>query len=154
MVSRDEQMTMLKKIRRSLNKMFREFLVYHHSSLEFRAKLITLMIATDIEISECEENLLRETAHRIYHDDDERAEVLIDTVKEYFEKIKTKNGLDFEHLIVQVQRQVKEVKRFREKIDVEMLKPFIDCHKEEEERIFAMRIIEFLEELKEEHGTV
>jgi hypothetical protein len=37
---------------------------------------------------------------------------------------------------------------------VEMLKPFIDCHKEEEERIFAMRIIEFLEELKEEHGAV
>ena len=145
---------MLKNFRRKLNKMFREFLVYHNSSLEFRAKLITLMIASDIIISECEENLLREIAHKIYKDDTERSEVLIDTVKEYFEKIKTKNGLDFEHLIVLVQREVREVKRFREKIDVDMLRPFIDCQKDEDEKIFGERIIEFLEELKRDHGVV
>ena len=145
---------MLKKLRRNFNKMFREFLVYHNSSLEFRAKLITLMIASDIQINECEERLIRESAHRIYRNDDERAEVLIDTVYEYFEKIKTKNGLDFEHLIVLVQRELKEVKRFRDKIDIDLLRPFIDCHEDEEEKIFGERIIEFLEELKEEHGTV
>ena len=133
--------------------MFREFLIYHNSSLEFRAKIITLMIASDITISECEEEVLRETAGKIYHNDTERAELLIDTVKEYFEKIKTKNGLDFEHLIVLVQREVKEVKRFREKIDIEMLRPFIACHEDEDEKIFAERIIEFLEELKRD-GTV
>ena len=145
---------MLKKFKRNLNKMFREFLVYHNSSLEFRAKLLTLMIASDIQISDCEEKLIRESAYKIYADDEERAEVLIDTVKEYFEKIKTKNGLDFEHLIQLVQREVKEVKRFRDKIDIDLLKPFVDCQENEEERIFSERVIEFLEELKEEHGAV
>ncbi len=145
---------MLKKLRRKLNKIFREFLVYHNSSLEFRAKLLTLMIASDIKISDCEERVLREAAEKIYDNDTERSEVLIDTVKEYFEKIKTKNGLDFEHLIILVQREVKEVKRFREKIDIDILRPFLDCHEDEDERIFGERVIEFLEELKQEDGTV
>ncbi|HHH37408.1 MAG TPA: hypothetical protein ENK77_02195 [Epsilonproteobacteria bacterium] len=145
---------MLKKFRRKLNKMFREFLVYHNSSLEFRAKLITLMIASDIQMSECEERVLRETAHKIYENNTERAEVLIDTVKEYFEKIKTKNGLDYEHLIILVQREVREVKRFHDKIEIDLLRPFIDCQEDEDEKIFSERVIEFLEELKQEHGAV
>ena len=141
---------MFKKLRRGFFKMFREFLVYHNSSLEFRAKIITLMIASDTKINECEEKALEDAAHKIYKDDNERAELLIDTVKEYYEKIVTNNGLDFEHLIVLVRREVKEVKRFRDKIDTELLKPFIDCHDDEDEKIFAERIIEFLEELKKD----
>ena len=145
---------MLKKIRRKLNKMFREFLVYHSSSLEFRAMLITLMIASDSEINECEEITLREAADKIYNGDDERAELLIDTVKEYYEKIKTDNGLNFEHLIILVQREIRENKRFSEKIDIEILKSFSVCLKEEDDKIFNQHIIEFLEELKQEYGTV
>ena len=75
---------MFRKIRRKLNKMFREFLVYHSDSLEFRAKLITLMIASDSEINECEEKMLKEVAYKTYDYDEERAELLIDTVKEYY----------------------------------------------------------------------
>jgi len=145
---------MFKKIRRKLNKMFREFLVYHSSSLEFRAKLITLMIASNNEISECEEKILKEVACKTYDYDEERAELLIDTVKEYYEKIKTDNGLNFNHLIVLVQREIRENRRFSKKIDIEILKPFSECLKEEDDRIFNQRIIEFLEELKEEYGTV
>jgi hypothetical protein len=111
------------------------------------------MIASDIQISKCEEQALREAADKIYKGDTERAEVLIDTVKEYFEKIITKNGLDFEHLIVLVQREVRETKRFREKIEIDLLRPFIACHEDEDEKIFSERIIEFLEELKRD-GTV
>lgn len=145
---------MLKRFRRSMKKIFRELLVYHNNSLEFRAKIITLMIASDSNIDECEEKVLSETAHKIYSDDSERAEVLIDAVKEYFVKIKTKNGLDFEHLIVLVQREARENKRFCTKIDADMLTPFIACHEDEDEKIFARRIIDFLEELKKEHGAV
>ena len=145
---------MLKKIRRKMNKMFREFLVYHSSSLEFRAKLITLMIASDNELNECEEKTLREAADKIYKGDEERAELLIDTVKEYYEKIKTDNGLNFNHLIILVQREIRENKRFSEKIDIEILKSFSVCLEDEDDRIFNQHIIEFLEELKQEYGTV
>ncbi len=131
--------------------MFREILVYHHSSLEFRAKILTLMISADGEICECEKQKLKEIAYSIYGDDQDRAELLIDTVNEYHKKIVTNNGLDFEHLIAQVRREVKEVKRFCEKIDIGLLMQLHECMDEEDdEALFQLRIIEFLQELKHE----
>jgi len=143
---------MLKSFKRSIVKMFREFLVYHNSSLEFRAKLLTLMVSSDGEMSECEKHKLKEIAHQIYKDEDERAELLVDTVKEYHTKIITDNGLNFEHLIQQVNKEVKEVKRFCKKIDIDILMQLHECigEEEEEERLFQMRIIEFLQNLKNE----
>jgi len=134
-------------------KMFRELLVYHNSSLEFRAKLLTLMISSNGEVCECEKQKLKEIAHEIYDGDQERAELLIDTVYEFHTKIVTNNGLDFEHLIAQVRKEVKEVKRFCEKIDITLLMKLHECMDEEEdedEALFQLRIIEFLEMLKEE----
>ena len=143
---------MFKWLRRNLINMFREFLVYHHSSLEFRAKLLTLMVSSDGEMCECEKQKLKEIAHEIYHDEEERAELLIDTVKEYHNKIITKNGLDFEHLVQLVNKEVHEVKRFCEKIDIEMLMKLHECTDEEDTdgRLFQLRIIEFLQGLKDE----
>jgi len=143
---------MFKTLKRKIRKMFREFLVYHHSSLEFRAKVLTLMVSSDGEMSECEKEKLKEIAHEIYRDDEERAELLIDTVKEFHNKIVTDNGLDFEHLVRQVDQEVHAIKRFCQKIDLDILMKLHECIKEkdEEERLFQQRIIEFLESLKKE----
>lgn len=143
---------MLKTVKRSIMKMFREFLVYHNSSLEFRAKLLTLMVSSNGEICECEKQKLKEIAYSTYDEDHERAELLIATVKEYHEKIITNNGLDFEHLIQLVAKEVREVKRFHQKIDIAMLMKLHECVEGEEESLFQMRIIEFLQGLKEEYG--
>lgn len=145
---------MFKSFKRNFMKMFREFLVYHHSSLEFRAKIITLMISSNGEISECEKQKLKEIAYSIYVDDEERAELLIGTVNEYHTKIITNNGLDFEHLIQLVARDVRRVKRFHEKIDIEMLLQlhYCICEEDEEEILFQKRILEFLQSLKDEYG--
>ena len=139
---------------RLMRRMFREFLVYHHSSLEYRAKILTLMVSSDGEMDECERQKLKEIAFEIYKDDPERAEVLIDTVIEYHNKIVTDNGLDYEHLILQVSNETKAVKRFADKIDIDLLKKLHECidDEDEEEYIFQERIIEFLEHLKEECG--
>ncbi len=144
---------MLKNFRRKIIKMFREFLVYHNSSLEFRAKVLTLMIASNEEINECEDKLLIEIAHQIYEKNSDRAEILIDTVYEFFEKIKTDNGLDFEHLIMQVERETRTVKRFSAKINIPVLQRFAHCLKKEDDIIFHQRIIEFLERLKKDYGV-
>ncbi len=145
---------MFKSLKRSITKMFREFLVYHNSSLEFRAKLLTLMVSSNGEISECEKQKLKEIAYNTYSKDQERAELLIDTVNEYHEKIITNNGLDFEHLIQIVAKEVREVKRFHQKIDISLLMELHECVEEddEEDRLFQMRIIEFLQGLKDEYG--
>ena len=145
---------MFKSLKRTVTKMFREFLVYHHSSLEYRAKILTLMISANGEICECEKQKLKEIAHAIYGNDLERAELLIDTVNEYHSKIITHNGLDFEHLIQIVQKETKEVKRFAGKIDMKLLMQLHECMDSEEDILFQQRIIEFLQGLKDEYGVV
>ncbi len=141
-------------LKRNFMKMFREFLVYHHSSLEFRAKIITLIISSNGEISECEKQKLKEIAYSTYADDEERAELLIGTVNEYHNKIITNNGLDFEHLVQLVAREVRQVKRFHEKIDMDMLLQlhYCICEDDVEDQLFQKRILEFLQGLKDEYG--
>jgi len=140
-----------KKIRRKIKKVFRELLLYHNSSLEYRAKILTLVLAVNGEISECEEKLLYQTACDIYNNDEERSEILVEAVKEYFEKIISDNGLDFEDLIFQVEKDTKAVRRFVSKIDILALEKFQKCIEEEEDRIYQQRVIAYLAELKERY---
>ena len=144
---------MFKSLKRTVRKMFREFLVYHHSSMEYRAKILTLMVSANGEICECEKQKLKEIAHSIYGDDMERAELLIDTVNEYHNKIITNNGLDFQHLIQLVERETKAVPRFVEKIDMDLLRELHECIDDEEDALFQERILEFLGTLKNEYGA-
>ncbi len=141
---------MYKKIRRKVKKVFRELLLYHNSSLEYRAKILTLVLAVNGQISECEEKLLYKTACDIYNNDEERSEILVEAVKEYFEKIRTDNGLDFEDLIFQVEKDTKAVQRFVSKIDIVALEKFQECI-EEEDRVYQQRVIAYLAELKERY---
>lgn len=143
---------MYKKIRRKVKKFFREFLLYHNSSLEYRAKILTLVVAVNGKISECEDKLLYQTACSIYNNDEERAEILVEAVREYFEKIKTDNGLDFEDLIFQVEKDTKAVRRFVSKIDIVALQKFQECIDEEEDRVYQQRVIAYLAELKERYA--
>ena len=142
---------MLKSFKRNFMKMFRELLVYHHSSLEYRAKVLTLMISANGDICECEKQKLKEIAKSIYADDEERAELLIDTVNEYHTKIVTNNGLNFEDLIQSVERETKRVPRFVKKIDMSLLMQLHECMDDEEDVLFQERIIEFLQTLKDEY---
>jgi len=140
-----------KKIRRKIKKVFRELLLYHNNSLEYRAKVLTLVVAVNGKITKCEEELLYKTACDIYDNDEERSEILVEAVKEYFDKIKTDNGLDFEDLIFQVEKETKEVKRFVSKIDIETLLKFQNCIEEEEDIIYQKRVIAYLADLKEQY---
>jgi len=135
-------------------KMFRELLVYHHSSLEYRAKILTLIVSANGEICECERQKLKEIAHSVYGNDHDRAELLLDAVYEYHTKIMTNNGLDFEHLVLLVERETKEMKRFAEKIDMDLLAQLHECVEDEEDRLFQERILEFLQNLKDEYAMV
>jgi len=139
-----------KNIKRTVKKMFREILVYHHSSMEYRAKILTLMVSANGEICECEKQKLEEIAHSIYGNDSERAEILIDTVYEYHTKIITNNGLNFNHLIQLVEKESKVVPRYVNKIDIPMLRELYACTKDEDDRRFQEHILEFLETLKED----
>lgn len=145
---------MFKRLKRNIVKMFREILIYHNNSLEFRAKILTLVVAIDNEINDCEDKKLRKVAAQIYADDDVRADLLVDTVHEYCLKIKTNNGLDLAHLILLVEREARENKRYTKKINIEKLREFGECLTNEDDKIFHQRVIEYLSTMKEEYGTV
>ena len=133
-------------------KMFRELLVYHHSSLEYRAKILTLMVSANGEMCECEKEKLIHIAQSIYPTDKDRAELLIDTVNEYHSKIITHNELDFEHLIQLVVKETKENKRLTQKIDLTLLESLRSCIKKEDDALFQKHILDFLSNLKEEYS--
>ncbi|MBN2824373.1 MAG: hypothetical protein JXQ76_03535 [Campylobacterales bacterium] len=128
--------------------MFREFLVYHSDSLEFRAKILTLAMASDTLYYPCKIKTLEKIAKITYPYDYNRAELLIETVIEYIEKIKDDNGLDFEHLILLVEKEVREAKQFTEKIDLTLLELFQVCIEDEENRAYHQKVLHFLEQLK------
>ena len=125
---------------------FREIFVYHNSSLEFRAKLLAAVIGSNKVIDACEKELLQTVAEETYPEDIARVDVLMHTTKEFVNKIVDNNGLNVNELIVSINQDLKEVRRFHEKIEIKQLKRFLVCsEKDEETYITQVRIIEFLE---------
>ncbi len=145
---------MLTKLKFKLLNMFREFLVYHSSSLEFRAELILLMIMSDGKIESCEEEIIKKISEEIYDNDKDRARLLSETIHEFHEKIITKNGLEYTDLITKISNDIKRNPRFVSKINIDHLRRFRSCLTEEEDQIFHDRIITFLIGLKEEYGKL
>ena len=125
---------------------FRDIMLYHSSSLEFRAELLALMLSANKEMNECELLLLQQVAQEIYPEDEARVDVLVRIVREFVQKVIDNNGLDMNELIDKVQYELKIENRFYEKIDIDMLKRFIECGQSDEQtQIIQIRIIEFLE---------
>jgi len=138
----------LGRAKRRITKMFREFLVYHSDSLEFRAKILTLAMASDNEYLSCKEKTLEKVAQMTYPNDHNRAQLLSETVNEYIDTIKQDNGLDYEHLILSVEKEVKESRRFVDKIDTNLLELFQVCIEDEENKRYQQKVLNFLERLK------
>lgn len=123
---------------------FREFFVYHHTSLEFRAKLFASMIASNSIDNSCEYKVLEKIAAEIY-DDEYRINVLVHTTKEYVDKIQKNNALDLDCLLLDIDKQLKKNPRFKEKINIKHLRSFFTCSGDENTVILQTRILEFFE---------
>ncbi len=133
----------LKKIKNYIYSFFREFLVFHHSSLEFRAKTLASMIAVKKSIDECEKETLENIAKEIYKNDENRAEILINTTIEYVDKVIEINGLYVDDLIINIDKTLKKYPKFYKKIDLEKLKRFLKCKATPEEKLLRVRIYEY-----------
>jgi len=135
--------------------MFREILLYHSDSLAFRAKLLTLLVVGNGDtINECEEVKLQEIAQKMYPDDHDRVQILIEVVHEFYNKVMEKNNLVYDSLIQSISDDIKLTPRFSQKIDLGLFGFLKDCIEDEEERIFHDRIITFFQNLKEEYGEL
>ena len=145
-VVKGQKMEIRRKAKGWFLSFFRDIFVYHNSSLEFRAKLLAAIIGPNKDIDECEKDLLLEIAKEIYPEDIARVDVLVNTTKEFVNKIIDNNGLNVNELIISINQDLKEVKRFHEKIEIDQLKRFLKCAEDDEDTyIIQVRIIEYLE---------
>ncbi len=124
---------------------FREFFVYHHKSLEFRAKVFASMIASNKKEDSVEYEILKEVAKEIYKDP-HRINVLVQTTKEYVEKIINIKSLNIDSLIKEINKEIRKNPRYITKINIRHLKKFLvkKSHTSEETYLLQLRIIEYL----------
>jgi hypothetical protein len=141
------------KFKHYLFNAFRELFIYHHSSLEFRAKVFALIIAANEHASECEYEVVKNTGMAIYNEED-RANTLTLTTKEFVEKIRERKGLDIDILIQDILRELKMIPRYAKKINIEELRPLVSCNHDEDSVSYQNSIISFLERLKKEYERI
>ncbi|WP_373003359.1 hypothetical protein [Sulfurimonas sp.] len=129
---------------------FREFFVHHHGSLEFRAKIFALIIVSNEEISDDSYLIVKNAGMDIYHNDEDRANLLMLSTKELVKKVQDNNGLDIDTLVSHIQKELKIIPRYAKKIDIDSLHPIVDLTRDRDTISYQENILEFLKKLKEE----
>lgn len=129
---------------------FRELFIYHHNSLEFRAKLFaTIIIADEKDNEVCYYDKVDSISKNIYKDS-MRQETLLLTTMEYVKKAKDDNGLGIDELIYDIIDELKTTPRYSKKIDVIQLSSIVGCSKDEDSLSYQNSIIQFFGNLKSE----
>jgi hypothetical protein len=134
-------------LRQKIISSFRELFLHHHGSLEFRAKILTFIILADDVYNHCDKENLQKVAKQIYPNDKDRIEALIYTTEEYIEKF-LKNNSYSDKIVQDIQEDLKRTSRFVDKIETNLLLCFMQCSDKEENIIYKKRIIDFLNDLK------
>ncbi len=129
---------------------FREFFVHHHNSLEFRAKIFALLIASNEDSAVEAYVLVKNIGMDIYKNDEDRANLLMLSTKELVKKVQDNNGLDIDTLITHIQKELKIVPRYAKKIDIKSLRTIVKLTHDRDTIDYQENILEFLKKLKEE----
>ena len=141
---------MLRSIKNYFFSTFREVFVYHHSSLEFRAKTYAVLIASSQESLQQYQETLEKIASEIYSESD-RADALLLTVKEYIKSIHSKKQMGEEPLLIDVIRELRQVPRYALKIEPEHLERLQECTQDMDSKIYQKRVIDFLDHKRLEY---
>ncbi|EAJ0348789.1 hypothetical protein YZ38_05580 [Campylobacter lari] len=122
---------------------FREFFVPSHLSLEFRAKSFAAIIVANKNIKAEIWQVLADIASEIYPKDKSRQAILVQTSKEYVDRI-LKSELSLDTLLKNIALLLKKNPRYIQKIKFDKLERLID--KNEEESLVQLRVYEFFEQ--------
>ncbi|MBU1659035.1 hypothetical protein KKG72_08300 [bacterium] len=143
-------MRLIFRLKHYLFNAFREVFVHHHGSLEFRAKMLALVITAN-ENSKVEDYIIvKNIGMDIYKNDEERANLLMLTTKELANKIKEESGLDIDTLVSNIQKELKIVPRYAKKIDTASLRQLINSANDRDTVAYQENILEFLQNIKDE----
>ena len=129
---------------------FRELFVHHHGSLDFRANLFALMIAANEESTVEGYIVVKKIGLDIYNNDKDRANLLMLVTKEKVKKVHDNNGLDIDTLVAHIQKELKVVPRYANKIDIKELQLLLPLTYDTDTLSYQENILEFLQDLKKE----
>ena len=121
---------------------FRDFFIYHHKSLEFRAKIFAAIISAKFDPDEDDFDVLNDIVSEIYENDQTRKDFLIQTVREYVARVKRNDRITLDTLLLSIDKDMKDHKRYAKKIDFSHLRRLMSCC--EEEILVQQRVYEFL----------
>jgi len=141
---------MFSKIRSFFFNAFREIFIYHHNSLNFRAKVFALLIAASDNRGDCCYAAVEQSGMKIY-DDETRVNALLLATKELVNKVHSDNGLNIDDLVDDIVEELKMFPRYAEKINIELLDPIVTCTHNRDVQIYQSRILDFLAERKKEY---
>ena len=96
---------------------FRDFFVYHHKSLELRAKIFAAIISAKFDPDEDDFFILNDIVNEIYENDQTRKDFLIQTVREYVARVKRNDRITLDTLLLSIDKDMKDHKRYAKKID-------------------------------------
>jgi len=138
------------RFKRFLFNAFREIFIHHHNSLEFRAKVFALVLSAKDNVSINDYIVVKRLAMEIYKDDEERASLLMIATKEIRKKIEDDKKDVSETLIYSIQKQLKVLPRYVNKIDIDSLHQLLIPTNDEDTISYQENILEFLQTLKDE----
>ena len=121
---------------------FRDFFIYHHKSLEFRAKIFAAIISAKFDPDEDDFDVLNDIVSEIYENDQTRKDFLIQTVREYVARVKRNDRITLDTLLLCIDKDMKDHKRYTKKIDFSHLRRLMSAC--EEEILVQQRVYEFL----------
>lgn len=136
-------MTFREDLRRIIKSIYREIILNNKIQIEFRAKLLTLMIIFNKEFSKCEKIILKNVTTQIYKNP-KRAQMLKEMVEEYIE-LRLNNDIDLDSLLFDIDKTIKLYPKLVFKIDIEKLKLFLKCSSDKDEIDIKTKLISYLE---------
>ncbi len=129
---------------------FRELIVHHHGSLEFRAKIFALVIAANDKVAVENYIVVKDIGLNIYNNDEDRSNLLMLSTKELVKKVQDDNGLNIDSLVNSIIKELRIVPRYAKKIDIKALSPLLLLTHDEDTVAYQKNILEFLETTKDE----
>ena len=120
---------------------FREVFIPHHRSIEFRAKIFAAMLLSKKKQTDEDYDAIKDIAGEIYPGDEQRIGVLVSIVKEYILKAKTYKSLNLDSLLKEIDRDIKNNKKYIKKSDFSQLRRLIGD--DDEDALIQQRVYEF-----------
>lgn len=123
---------------------FREFFVFNHKSLEFRAKIFAAMFLAKKSRTEEDYDKYRDIIEEIYPNDKTRVDILMATIKEYVKMADTYRSISLDSILKDIDRNLRRKKRYVKKIDFSQLRRVINLSEDEDDILIQQRVYEFL----------